>query len=63
MFQRKGHAYKLESQACGRLWGLEGRLVESVFLLQDVRVGAQHMLYHSAIPRAGWGGGGLIGRQ
>lgn len=61
--QRSRHAYKSESQVSGKLWGLECRLVGSVFLLQGVRVQAQQKFHHPAIPRAGWGGGGVIGRQ
>lgn len=56
--QRSRHAYKSESQVSGKLWGLECRLVGSVFLLQGVRVQAQQKFHHPAIPRAGWGGGG-----
>lgn len=63
MFQRRGHEYKLESQVNGTPWGLECRLVGPVFLLQGVRVWTQQKLYHPAIPRVGWGGGGVIGRQ
>lgn len=61
--QRSRHAYKSESQVSGKLWGRECGLVGSVFLLQGVRVKAQQKFYHPAIPRAGWGGGGVIGRQ
>lgn len=60
---RETHAYKSESQVSGKLWGLECRLVGSVFLLQGVRVQAQQKFHHPAIPRAGWGGGGVIGRR
>lgn len=56
MFQRSRHAYKSESQVSGKLWGLECRLIGSVFLLQGVRVQAQQKFHHPAIPRAGWGG-------
>lgn len=61
--QRSRHAYKSESQVSGKLWGLECRLVESVFLLQGVRVQAQQKFHHPAIPRAGGSGGKVVERQ